>query len=68
MRFWLWILTGLSIIGTVANIQKLPWCFGCWVVTNSAWAIHNFRIKQYQQMVLFIVYLGLAIWGLCKWS
>ncbi len=64
---WTWGLTALSIIGTVANIKKQRWCFLVWLCTNSAWCIYDFYIGAYAQSLLFLVYVGLAIWGLWEW-
>ena len=64
---WLWLVTIASIIGTIANIQKLPWCFAVWAVTNFTLAIYNSKRREWPQAALFAVYFGLAIWGLAKW-
>jgi nicotinamide riboside transporter PnuC len=63
----MWIVTGLSILGTVLNIKKKPVCFAIWLVTNSLWCVYDFSIKNYAQAGLFLVYVGLAIWGIISW-
>ena len=68
IRNLMWIVTGLSILGTVLNIKKKPVCFVIWLVTNSLWCVYDFYIKNYAQSGLFLVYVGLAIWGIISWS
>lgn len=64
---FMWMVTIASIIGTVANIKKLQWCFILWFFTNSAWCIYDFMIGAYAQSALFFVYVCLAIWGIYEW-
>lgn len=64
---FMWVFTGLSIIGVVANIKKLKWCFVLWLFTNSAWCIYDYSIGAYAQSALFFVYVLLAIWGIYEW-
>lgn len=65
---WLWILTGLSLVGVVLNIKKKRICFAIWAGTNTTWAIVDFRAGLIAQGVLFTIYTGLAIWGLVVWG
>jgi len=59
----------LSIVGTILNIRKNRWCFIVWIATNGFWCVYNFRVlHSYQQGVIFLVYAGLAVWGLIKWK
>ncbi|MEN6370917.1 MAG: nicotinamide mononucleotide transporter [Armatimonadota bacterium] len=62
-----YLLAIASLIGTVANVYKLRWCFAIWLITNTLWCIHNAHIGQYAQSGLNAVYAGLAAWGLWQW-
>lgn len=62
------IVTALSLVGTVANVYKKRWCFVLWLFTNLFWCLYDFYLKIYSQSVLFLVYFLLAIWGLRKWK
>ena len=64
---WTFAVTAASIVGTVANIYKRPWCFAVWLVTNSIWCVYDWRIGARGQSVLMFVYVLLAIWGLIRW-
>ena len=64
----MWVVTGLSILGTVLNIKKVKWCFWIWLFTNLSWCIYDIVINNYAQAVLFAVYTGLAIYGIVEWS
>ena len=63
----MWIVTGFSILGTVLNIKKKRICFIIWLITNFAWCIYDFVIRDYPQSFLFLVYVGLAIYGIIEW-
>ncbi len=63
----MWIVTGASIIGTVANIKKYRWCFGVWLFTNTTWMLYDYHIGATAQAALFSVYVCLAIWGIYEW-
>lgn len=64
---WMWLITILSITGTVLNIKKKRACFIIWIFTNFCLTIYNWHIWEPQQAALFFVYLGLAIYGLFSW-
>jgi len=63
----LWVLTALSVFGVVLNIHRIQLCFVVWSITNTSWAIIDFRAGLYQQSALFVLYLLLSLWGLIKW-
>jgi len=63
-----WIMTGLSIIGTILNIKKLKICFLFWLPTNVFWIIYDIYKGAYPQAVVFAVYFGLAIYGIIEWG
>ena len=63
-----WSMTLLSIIGVILNIKKKKICFVLWSITNVSWCIYDFVIGAYAQSFLFLVYLGLSIWGIFEWK
>ena len=63
----MWVVTGLSVIGTILNIKKKQVCFVIWAFTNFVWCIYDFWIGAYAQSALFAVYVGLAIYGIYEW-
>ena len=65
---WTICITLASIIGTVSNIYKKKWCFIIWLFTNVVWCVYDFSKGLYAQSFLFLVYLGLAVWGIYKWG
>lgn len=64
----LWVLTGLSIVGTLLNIYKRQECFVLWGITNTIWCLHNFKRADFPQATLFAVYVVFALWGLARWA
>lgn len=63
----LYLLTILSIIGVILNIKKKKVCFVIWTFTNFSWSIIDFKAGLPSQGILFLVYCGLAIWGIIEW-
>ena len=63
-----WILTILSIIGVVLNVQKNRLCFLIWMLTNGGWAAIDFKHGLPAQGILFLAYFILAAWGWFNWS
>lgn len=68
MQILTWLLTILSLIGVVLNTHQDRRCFYIWIVTNSCWAIVDFSKGIYAQATMFVLYLGLSVWGLYKWK
>jgi nicotinamide riboside transporter PnuC len=64
---YLYLLTVLSIVGTILNIKKRRSGFILWALTNFIWMIVDFRAGLPAQGVLFGVYCVLALWGLWAW-
>ena len=62
-----WIITGFSLVATVANIHKAKWCFYIWVATNAAWTVIDLNAGIYSQASLQAVYCGLAVYGIFRW-
>jgi len=63
-----WIITILALIGSILNIKKRRECFILWILTNLYWIIHDFRIGEQAQGVLFMTYSIFSIWGFIEWS
>ena len=57
------IMTAAAIIGAALNANGKRAGFSVWLVTNAYWTIHNIRIGEWEQAVLYAVYFGLAVWG-----
>ena len=64
----MWLITALSLAGTILNVYKKRVCFIIWVFTNATWCIHDFRIGELEQSSLFAVYFLISIWGVVKWG
>lgn len=63
-----YLITALSIIGTIANSFQKRWCFIIWAFTNSFWCVFNFINKQYAQSLLYLFNLFLSFNGLINWK
>lgn len=68
MQLFEWLTAAASLIGVIANIHHKRWCFGVWLVTNTAWAAVDLWHGIYAQATLQAVYAGLSVYGLVKWK
>lgn len=62
-----WILTGLSMIGSVLNMVKLPAGQMVWVVSNIGWAVLFYLGGNHPATALFCFYLATSIIGVFWW-
>jgi hypothetical protein len=62
-----WIIVGISIMGVLLNIKKNKWGFVCWIISNAAWVVIDYRAGLHSQAFLFFIYFLLAIWGILAW-
>ena len=63
-----WILTAISLIGTVFNIKKKIICFYIWAIGDILWFIFDFTGGTYGRSTLDLVQIVLAICGIYSWS
>ena len=62
-----WLLTALSIIGTLYNLQKRAAGWVIWTVSNAGWIFTFSKKGQLAEATLFSVYLVLSVYGIFKW-
>jgi nicotinamide riboside transporter PnuC len=67
MDIFPWVVSVLSLVGVVLNIKKSRICFFIWLFTNASWTIVDFVFGLYAQSLLFLVYTGLAVYGIIEW-
>lgn len=67
MNYIAYIVTALSIVGTVANSFQKRWCFFVWAFTNSFWCVFNIINGSYAQAILYAFNFAMAFIGLWKW-
>jgi nicotinamide mononucleotide transporter len=63
-----WLVAIASLLGTWLNVRRHVGCFWIWSATNAVWSTTCFRHGLSAQGWLHLVYLGLAIWGIRRWS
>lgn len=67
MQYIAYVVTVLSIIGTIANSFQKRWCFWVWGFTNTFWCVFNITHGSYAQALLYAFNFAMAIVGLIKW-
>lgn len=68
METLLLIATFLALVGAYLNANGNKYGFLIWIMTNTVFMWHNFAIGQWQQGLLFMAYLFLALLGFVKLS
>lgn len=63
-----WILVILSLAGNVFVIKKNVLGQWLWAISNLGWIAFDISLGAYSQAVLFVVYLGMCIWGIIAWT
>lgn len=63
-----YVITVITLIGTLGNSFQKIWCFYIWIPTNLFWVVYNVAIRQYQQAIIYTVNCITSIIGLIKWS
>ena len=67
MKLVTWLITLLSLCGTVLNVRKSIWCFYIWTFGYAAWLVIDIIMGYYSRAVLDSVHFILAIWGIVAW-
>lgn len=63
-----WVLVFISLAGNVFVIKKNVVGQWLWAIGNVGWVVYDLSIGAYSQAFLFLVYLGMCIWGIIAWS
>jgi hypothetical protein len=63
-----WIITLISIIGTVFNSFQKRVGFYLWLISNVFWICYNIKEGIYAQAALFSFNSIMCIVGLIKWK
>jgi nicotinamide riboside transporter PnuC len=63
------IATILSLLGNFLIIKKKRIGFISWIISNILWIIVNLiSIPNIPQIIMFLVYTGISIYGWIKWK
>lgn len=63
-----YIITVLSILGTIANSFQKRWCFILWGLTNTFWILYNIKYQSYALAIQYLFNLIMSIVGYVQWS
>ena len=63
-----WIITSLSVAGTILNIYKNRWGWVLWMIANAAWVVIDLKKGIPAQAVCFAFFFITAVWGWFQWS
>lgn len=63
-----WILSVLSVAGTIMNARKMLLCWPVWLVANTGWTVLAYLRNDMPQVALWTVYNLVAIYGWWHWT
>lgn len=63
-----YVMTGLTIAGTVGNAMRRRWCFYLWTISNAFWCVYNLTAGEHPQAVLYGFNMAMALYGLFRWD
>lgn len=62
-----WVITILSLLSSFLIIEHLWVGFVCSLVSNTLWVGRAYGKRDWPQLLLFVISLGLSIMGLISW-
>lgn len=68
MELTAWILTAMSMIGSVLNMCKLRSGQGVWIFSNAGWIAIFYLAGNKPTTALFTFYLATSIFGFFWWK
>jgi nicotinamide riboside transporter PnuC len=63
-----WCFAASSIFGAILNSRKNKYGFVVWGLTNCAWLAVDFYKGIYAQSFLYLVFIGINIYGWHMWK
>ena len=62
-----WVITILSLLSSLLIIEHLWVGFVCSLVSNTLWVCRAYSKRDWPQLLLFVISLGLSVMGLISW-
>ena len=62
-----WVITILSLLSSLLIIEHLWVGFVCSLVSNTLWVGRAYGKRDWPQLLLFVISLGLSVMGLISW-
>lgn len=63
-----WVLVLTSLAGNYFVVKKNVIGQWLWAIANVGWIAFDLSIGAYSQAFLFVVYLGMCVWGIVVWT
>lgn len=62
-----WIITLISVTGSILNAKHSVYCFYIWIMSNILWIMYDLYIKLYSRALLDIFQTIICIYGIINW-
>ncbi|OPX85598.1 MAG: Nicotinamide mononucleotide transporter [Pelotomaculum sp. PtaB.Bin104] len=63
-----WFAFILAVTGNALVVLKIRAAFWVWSVANVIWIWFAVGRRDWAQAAMFVVYIGMNIWGYVKWK
>lgn len=63
-----WIITIISMVGTILNVKKMICCFYVWTIANIMWLLYDMSTGMISRALLDVTQLIFGIWGIYEWK
>lgn len=64
----MWIVTAISVFGSILNARKSNKCFYVWIIANVLWLAYDIYTRLYSRAALDIVQTAICISGIIYWK
>ena len=64
----MWLVTAISVFGSILNAKKSKWCFYVWILANIIWLIYDIYIELYSRATLDVIQTTICIIGIYHWT
>lgn len=64
----MWVVTIISLIGSVLNAKKSKWCFYIWILANMLWLTYDIHIELYSRAALDVIQTIICVSGIIYWN
>jgi hypothetical protein len=63
-----WGCAALALAGAFLNARQDVAGFYLWAISDAGLIAHNVKIRSYGQATMYLVFLGLCIYGIFYWT
>ena len=62
-----WVLSIITLIGTILNVKKKKEGFIFWIIANIGWIYYTLEYELYSQISIWVSFTAASIYGYITW-